>query len=127
MEGGDQIITSFQLDISLYDDPSDKWSTRETATILAPVSGGEYNFSLEFTSFETSIDGWIDLMDDGTLNVLILATRGDFYADWSNLTVVSESCTPSAEPVPEPATMILLGTGLVGIAGATRKKIFKKS
>jgi hypothetical protein len=31
----------------------------------------------------------------------------------------------SAAPIPEPSTMLLLGVGLIGLAGATRRKIWK--
>ena len=35
--------------------------------------------------------------------------------------------TMNIKPIPEPATMLLLGSGLIGLAGLGRKKFFKKS
>jgi hypothetical protein len=44
--------------------------------------------------------------------------------DFTDMTVFADDVAPA--PVPEPATMLLLGTGLIGLAGISRKKMFRK-
>ena len=68
------------------------------------------------------------LPDKGTWNVVLRVPEidGTFSWAWPNggneFMVFSEGHAT----VPEPATMLLLGSGLIGLAGYGRKKFFKK-
>ncbi len=69
-------------------------------------------------------------LPDGVLDIddydLPFNTIGTFTTvDGGNLhdEVVITDLGPSASPVPEPSTFVLLGTGLIGAAGVLRRKL----
>ena len=121
---GKDIISNYSLSVSLYDD-SGRWCDLwEIAYINQPGWSGDgfYNFRLTNQDFGWSLAGVADINDDGILNVEINSWFGDFMVDSSTLVANGDQ-----NPVPEPATMLLLGSGLIGLAGLGRKKFFKKS
>lgn len=105
-------------------DPSD-WSTSAANTrdsLYALSFAGSTIGAGETLSFDVDVIMYtVALTDSGIWN------EGQVWAQsWASRDTWNGIDGGSTAPVPEPATMLLLGTGLVGLAGIGRKKFFKK-
>lgn len=120
-------VYSYGLTIRLYDDGDNRAERAYIWQPGIPIIGDpdtrtRYNFTFDDIEIGWTLLGLIDINDDGTLNLGIQRTRGDFFVDWSKINASGYKGTDPSAPVPEPTTMLLLGTGLAGMAAISRRK-----
>jgi hypothetical protein len=71
------------------------------------------------------------LSQTGMVDATLTASLGDFYFNIATLTAIGtepgSTIDDAAAPVPEPSTMLLMGTGILGLVAYGRKRFNQKA
>lgn len=138
---GDALWTSATLYIDFYDGDNDSdtakvvltpWINSNTSEFGAPIlldpvlfpngTAGEEHYDYQFSHVFTQTE--LSAFSLGWGNVAISTYGDEALNDFSirRVSLVVNAEPANQNPVPEPATMLLFGSGLAGLAAARRKQ-----
>ncbi len=110
-------ITSASIEINLRDDDDADWEGLWEFALLNV--GDEWMFDwTPLGHTDTNLTAFGTMTEFGIVNASVTSWGGDFYFEDATLT--------ATDVVPEPATVALLGIGMVGLAGAEVRRRRKK-
>jgi len=72
--------------------------------------------------FDLGDEGLLDYLADGQLGTIVMALDTPWW-NINDFGIEQATLYAEADPVPEPATLLLLGSGLIGLAGIGRKRL----
>ena len=122
--------TSGTIEVQFTDDyDPNTWDWEVILIVVDEFDFDTGGFSVSTTAqsygSELEVNALAEINASGMLDITVASLWGDFYVDKSELIVYGDD--GEVAPVPEPATILLMGTGLLGLVAYSRKRYSKKS